>query len=111
MLQIQIGRRNYDKMIGDKLRYTYRNDVGRVTNMNIGIDKLHFFTPHVYVDMEELAEARDVEPAKFTIGLGQTQQAVAPLTQDPVSMAALAAWHSFTDGDKRAIDFIIARSD
>lgn len=39
--------------------------------MNIGIDKLHFFTPHVYVDMEELAEARDVEPAKFTIGLGQ----------------------------------------
>src|SRR5699024_12368564 len=67
MLQIQIGRRNYDKMIGDKLRYTYRNDVWRVTNMNIGIDKLHFFTPHVYVDMEELAEARDVEPAKFTI--------------------------------------------
>lgn len=98
-------------MIGNKLRYTYRNDVGRVTNMNIGIDKLHFFTPHVYVDMEELAEARDVEPAKFTIGLGQTQQAVAPLTQDPVSMAANAAWSILTDEDKEAIDFIIVGSE
>ena len=79
--------------------------------MNIGIDKLHFFTPHVYVDMEELAEARDVEPAKFTIGLGQTQQAVAPLTQDPVSMAANAAWPILTAEDKEAIDFIIVGSE
>jgi len=79
--------------------------------MNIGIDKFNFFTPHVYLDMEELAEARDVDPAKFTIGLGQTQQAVAPLTQDPVSMAANAAWPMLTDEDKAAIDFVIVASE
>jgi len=61
--------------------------------------------------MEELAEARDVDPAKFTIGLGQTQQAVAPLTQDPVSMAANAAWPMLTDEDKAAIDFVIVASE
>ncbi|OYQ66066.1 hydroxymethylglutaryl-CoA synthase [Aerococcus sp. 1KP-2016] len=79
--------------------------------MNIGIDKFNFFTPHVYLDMEELAEARDVDPAKFTIGLGQMQQAVAPLTQDPVSMAANAAWPMLTDEDKAAIDFVIVASE
>lgn len=79
--------------------------------MNIGIDKLNFFTPQMYVDMEDLAEVRGVEPAKFTIGLGQTQQAVAPLTQDPVSMAANAAWPMLTEEDKAAIDFVIVGSE
>lgn len=97
--------------IGESLRINKKQKVGRKKQMNIGIDKFNFFTPHVYVDMEELAEVRGVEPAKFTIGLGQTEQAVAPLTQDPVSMAANAAWPILTEEDKAAIDFVIVGSE
>ena len=36
--------------------------------MNIGIDKIGFFVPPTALDMETLAVARGVEPAKYTIG-------------------------------------------
>lgn len=75
--------------------------------MKIGIDKIGFFTPHVYVDMNELAEARDVEPEKFTIGIGQSEMAVSPVTQDPVTLAANAALNILDDADREAIDFVI----
>ena len=41
--------------------------------MNIGIDKISFFTPHLYLDMAKLAEARDVDPNKYLIGIGQSK--------------------------------------
>ncbi|GAA0437222.1 MAG: hydroxymethylglutaryl-CoA synthase [Bacillota bacterium] len=75
--------------------------------MKIGIDKIGFYTPHLYVDMNKLAVARDVEPEKFTIGIGQEKMAVAPITQDSVTMAANAAWNILDDKDKENIDFII----
>ncbi|HLQ73000.1 MAG TPA: hydroxymethylglutaryl-CoA synthase [Bacillota bacterium] len=75
--------------------------------MKIGIDKIGFFTPHVYVDMNELAQARGVEPEKFTIGIGQSEMSVAPITQDPVSLAANAALNILDDADREAIDFVI----
>ncbi|WP_217587795.1 hydroxymethylglutaryl-CoA synthase [Lentibacillus saliphilus] len=75
--------------------------------MKIGIDKVGFFAPHLYLDMTELAEAREVDPGKFTIGIGQEKMAVAPLTQDPVTMAANAAWEIVDDVDRDAIDFVI----
>ncbi|MUV38548.1 Hydroxymethylglutaryl-CoA synthase [Lentibacillus sp. JNUCC-1] len=75
--------------------------------MTIGIDKIGFYTPHLYVDMNDLAEARDVDPGKFTIGIGQEKMAVAPLTQDPVTLAANAAWEIIDDQDRDAIDFVI----
>ena len=57
----------------------------------IGIDKMSFFSPHQYIDMVELANARGEEPNKYLIGIGQTEQAVIPATQDVVTMAANAA--------------------
>lgn len=59
--------------------------------MKIGIDKIGFYAPHFFVDMEKLAEARGVDPAKYTIGIGQEKMAVAPITQDAVTLAANAA--------------------
>ena len=53
--------------------------------MKIGIDKIGFYAPHFFVDMEKLAEARGVDPAKYTIGIGQEKMAVAPITQDAVT--------------------------
>lgn len=75
--------------------------------LKIGIDKIGFHTPHLYVDMEELAEARGVDPAKFTIGIGQEEMAVAPLTQDPVTLAANAALQILDEEDRDKIDLVL----
>lgn len=79
--------------------------------MDIGIDKIGFYTPNVYVDMEKLAEVRGVEPAKYTIGIGQEKMAVAPLYHDSVSLAANAALSILDDEDKEAIDFVLFGSE
>ena len=52
----------------------------------IGIDKMSFFSPHQYIDMVDLANARNEEPDKYLIGIGETEQAVVPPTQDVVTM-------------------------
>ena len=75
--------------------------------MKIGIDKIGFHTPHMYVDMNKLAEARNDDPEKYTIGIGQEKMSVPPVTQDPVTMAANAALNMLTDEDKKAIDYVI----
>jgi hydroxymethylglutaryl-CoA synthase len=49
-----------------------------------------FHGPEWFVDMVELADARGVEPEKFTRGIGQRQMAVATPCEDTVTMAALA---------------------
>lgn len=75
--------------------------------MEIGIDKVGFFAPHMYVDMTNLAVARGVEPEKFTIGIGQSQMAVAPITQDPVTLAANAALEILDEEDRTQIDMVL----
>ncbi|WP_042224787.1 hydroxymethylglutaryl-CoA synthase [Oceanobacillus manasiensis] len=75
--------------------------------MKIGIDKIGFYAPHLYVDMNKLATAREVEPAKFTIGIGQEEMAFAPMTQDTVTLAANAASEILDEADKQKIDFVI----
>lgn len=75
--------------------------------MNIGIDKIGFYTPNYYVDMEKLAEARGIDPAKFTIGIGQDKMALAPNTQDAVTLAANAALQILDEEDKEKIDLVL----
>ncbi|AKS43020.1 hydroxymethylglutaryl-CoA synthase [Wenzhouxiangella marina] len=57
---------------------------------SVGIDAMAFHGPECYVDMEDLAEARGVAPAKFTQGIGQRQMAVVTPCEDTVTMAAQA---------------------
>ena len=54
--------------------------------MQVGIDQIGFYTPNKYVDMVDLAHARNEDPNKFLIGIGQNRMSVADLTQDAVSM-------------------------
>lgn len=75
--------------------------------MKIGIDKISLYSPHLYVDMNELAVARGDDPAKYTIGIGQDEMALAPITQDPVTLAANAAEQMLTEDDKDAIDLVL----
>ncbi|MCC5889926.1 MAG: hydroxymethylglutaryl-CoA synthase [Alkalibacterium sp.] len=79
--------------------------------MDIGIDKIGFYTPNVYVDMEKLAEVRGVDPAKYTIGIGQEKMAIAPLYHDSVSLAANAALSILDDEDREKIDFVLFGSE
>lgn len=67
--------------------------------MNIGIDRIGMATPAFFVDLVELAKARGDEPDKYTIGIGQDQQAVAPSSQDIVTMGAEAAASILTEND------------
>lgn len=75
--------------------------------MRVGIDKLNFFVPSYFMDMTTLAEARNVDPNKFLIGIGQSQMAVAPKTQDIVTFGMNAALPMLSKEDKTAIDMII----
>ncbi len=75
--------------------------------MKIGIDKLGFYAPHLYIDMVKLAEARGDEPAKYTKGIGQDEMAIPPVTQDTVTMAANAALQLIDDTDREKIDYVI----
>ncbi len=62
--------------------------------MNIGIDKIGFAAPDYVLDLADLAQARNVDPNKFKIGLLQSEMAVAPVTQDIISLAAKCRSHS-----------------
>lgn len=75
--------------------------------MKIGIEKISFNIPNLYIDMNNLALARNEEPAKYTIGIGQEEMAVPPLSQDPVTLAANAALQMITDEDRERIDLIM----
>jgi len=75
--------------------------------MNIGIDKIGFYVPKDYIDIVELAKARDVDPNKFTIGIGQDKQAVPQPYQDAVTMAASSADSILTAEDKKNLGLLI----
>jgi hydroxymethylglutaryl-CoA synthase len=56
----------------------------------VGIEAMAVALPRRYVTLEDLAAARHVEPAKFTIGLGGWEMAVADPGEDAVALAATA---------------------
>ncbi|GBD69344.1 hydroxymethylglutaryl-CoA synthase [Tetragenococcus halophilus] len=79
--------------------------------MNVGIDKISFYSPAYYIDMTELADIRKVDPAKFHVGIGQDQMALAPKTQDIVTFAANAAQNILGADDLAEIDTIIVATE
>ena len=75
--------------------------------MNIGIDKIGLAVPDYYLDLKDLARARQIDPDKYLLGLMQDKMAVAPSSQDIVTLAAQAADSILTEEDKASIDMII----
>jgi hydroxymethylglutaryl-CoA synthase len=59
--------------------------------IRVGIDAMGIAVPRRYIDIEDLARARGIDPAKFTHGLGAREMAVAEPGEDTVSLAADAA--------------------
>jgi hydroxymethylglutaryl-CoA synthase len=58
---------------------------------HVGIEGLAVAVPHRYLEIEDLARARGVDPGKYTVGLGQKQMAVTEPGEDTVALAATAA--------------------
>jgi hydroxymethylglutaryl-CoA synthase len=75
--------------------------------VTVGLDKIGFFTPNFVLDLVDLAHARDIDPDKFTIGIGQDEQAIIPPTQDVVTMGTNAAAKILTQADRDALDMVI----
>jgi len=73
----------------------------------IGIDRIGLYTPHYYLDLAVLAQARDVLAEKYHKGLGQYQMAVVPPGEDIVTMAANAAMRVLQDVDISTIDTVL----
>lgn len=75
--------------------------------MKIGIDQIAFATTDKYIDLKALAVARNVDPNKFLIGIGQEKQAVIPKTQDVVTLGCQAAAQIVDANNCEAIEMII----
>jgi hydroxymethylglutaryl-CoA synthase len=55
--------------------------------MKVGIEAIAFYCPEHYIELVDLANARGVDPDKFTKGLGQLKMAVATPMEDTVTLA------------------------
>ena len=54
----------------------------------VGIDSLSYYVPSLYVDIEELARARDIPSEKLVKGLGLKKMATPDYDEDSASIAA-----------------------
>lgn len=77
----------------------------------VGIDRIEYYSPNRFLDLDDLAAARGVDPAKYRIGIGQRRMAVPTLDQDIVAMGANAAERMLGDEDKRHIGLVIVATE
>jgi len=75
--------------------------------MNIGIDRLSFYTSHYYVDLKTLASARSVDPDKYYLGIGQEKMGMPPPDEDVVTLAASAAYPLMQDGELDDVELLL----
>ncbi|MGT2887415.1 hydroxymethylglutaryl-CoA synthase [Streptococcus didelphis] len=75
--------------------------------MKIGIDKIGFATSQYVLKMKDLAEARHVDPEKYSKGLMLDAISITPITEDIVTLAATASQEILDDNDKATIDMVI----
>lgn len=63
----------------------------------VGIDAISFYVPQLYVDIKDLAEAREIPYEKLKKGLGLEQMAHPDANEDAASFAANALWKLIED--------------
>ncbi|MCS7120398.1 MAG: hydroxymethylglutaryl-CoA synthase [Nitrososphaerota archaeon] len=74
----------------------------------VGIDDIAAYVPKIYLDTEEMAKARGIDPNKITKGLGIEKLAIPDAHEDAATMAAMATLDLMVKNDlkPRDIDFI-----
>jgi hydroxymethylglutaryl-CoA synthase len=75
--------------------------------MNIGIDRLSFYTSHYYVDLKTLAEARSVEADKYYVGIGQEKMGIPAPDEDVVTLGASAAYPLMKEGELDDVELLL----
>lgn len=75
--------------------------------IKVGIDTLAFYTPRYSFDLANLATLRNVDPDKYTLGLGQQSMSVIPPGEDIVTMGASAAQKALTGIAISQIDMLL----
>ena len=86
---------------------TTETTTNTTTPLAVGIDRICFATPHYYLNLTDLANARGIDPNKFTIGIGQSEQSVPPNHQDIVTLAAQAALPLLPHTDSNRLKMLI----
>jgi hydroxymethylglutaryl-CoA synthase len=67
--------------------------------LQVGIDDMAAYVPHIYLPIEDLADARNIEYAKLNKGLGLTAMAVPDLQEDTATLAANAVYELIRRND------------
>jgi len=80
-------------------------------NMTIGIDKIGFATSQYVLKLQDLAEARGIDPEKLSKGLLLKELSIAPLTEDIVTLAASASDSILTEQERAEIDMVIVATE
>ncbi|MEN7973401.1 MAG: hydroxymethylglutaryl-CoA synthase [Verrucomicrobiota bacterium] len=75
--------------------------------MNIGIDRISFYTSNYFVDLKTLAGARSVDADKYYIGIGQEKMGIPPPDEDVVTLAASAAYPLMQAGDLEDVELLL----
>ena len=75
--------------------------------VDVGIDAINFHTSNYYLDLAELAYARECDVAKFYDGLGQRMMGLVPPDEDIVTMGAAAALRILQYADLDTIDTLL----
>ncbi|MBN3562828.1 hydroxymethylglutaryl-CoA synthase [Aliamphritea spongicola] len=60
--------------------------------MSVGIDEISFYTSNYFLDLQQLAEVRDIDVDKYYKGIGQEKMGMPAPDEDIVTMAANAAY-------------------
>lgn len=75
--------------------------------IKVGIDAIAFYTPNYVLALSELAQARGVDPDKYSVGLGQLKMSVPPPGEDVVTMGANAAFKALAGEDLSCIEMVL----
>jgi len=78
-----------------------------IKQMKAGIDRISFYTSRYCLDLKDLAEARDVDWNKYSIGIGQEIMGIPPPDEDIVTMAASAAKPIIDEVGVEGIDLVL----
>ena len=75
---------------------------------NVGIDSIGFYTPRFYLNLDDLAKNRKVDPKKFRDGLLLHEMRIPDPNEDCVTMSVKAAQNAIIRGqvDPKTIDAI-----
>lgn len=68
--------------------------------MKIGINRLSFFIPDLYLDMTDLTESCGSDPVKYHIGIGQDQMTANRTNKDIITPGANATGKTVTEKDR-----------